>query len=539
MLFVPIIAQAQYDVSLTEIADGYLRPAEIVNAGDERLFIAEQPGKIHILYTDGIQESQPFLDISDRVDAQGTEKGLLGLAFPPDYCASGVFYVNYTHTDGQQLKTRISRFMVDPENENHALASSEQILLTFNQPFSNHNGGHLEFGPDGYLYIATGDGGDGGDPNNNAQNLQSFLGKILRINVSGPTPETPYTIPPDNPFVENPDALDEIWAYGLRNPWKFAFDSETGELYIGDVGQSNREEIDYVPADSPGGFNFGWRCYEGTEPYDLSECDGITNFTPPIFDYAYGNSPDGYRCSNTGGRVYRGPSFTALTGKFIDVDYCSGEYWLLWQENGEWQHFHGTNLGTNIVAFGSDIWGEMYAVGGSNGKIYRVEEASGVLQPPIILLENDTIKSTLAGTAYVWFLNGSEIPGASSQAIPISESGDYSVQITTESGCVVTTPIVNIEVSNIQDHALVTKFEVFPNPSNGIINLKIQIDKIQANQVHLIIYDLSGKRVFTADSLINYGIRKIDLSMLPDGMYFLYCRLEAGEVLAVRKVVID
>lgn len=218
LAFLPIVARGQYDVSLNEIAEGYNRPCEIVNAGDERLFILEQTGFIRILYTDGTKESEPFMDISGRVDASGGEMGLLGLAFSPDYCTSGVFYVNYTTTENGQRKTHISRFLVDPDNENHGLENSENVLLSYDQPFSNHNGGHIEFGPDGYLYIGAGDGGSGGDPFNNAQNLQKYLGKLLRIDVTGPTPELPYTIPSDNPFNDVDGALGEIWAFGLRNP---------------------------------------------------------------------------------------------------------------------------------------------------------------------------------------------------------------------------------------------------------------------------------------------------------------------------------
>lgn len=539
LAFIPLLANAQFDVSITEIADGYVRPADIVNAGDERLFVIEQEGMIKILYTDGAQESVPFLDISDRVDAQGNEKGLLGLAFPPDYCTSGVFYVNYTHTSEGQLVTRISRFQVNPEDENDGLENSEQVLLSFDQPYSNHNGGQLEFGPEGYLFVGTGDGGDGGDPDNNAQNLQNLLGKLLRIDVSGATPGTPYTIPPDNPFVDVDSTRAEIWAFGLRNPWKYAFDPQTDELYIGDVGQSNREEVNYVPANSGGGQNFGWRCYEGTAVYDLSECEGITDFTAPIFDYAYGSSDDGFRCSNTGGRVYRGPSFPALVGKFIDVDYCSGEYWLHWQEDGEWQNFHGTGIGPNVVAFGTDVWGEMYAVSGSSGKIFRVEEASGSLQPPIILSGENIIESTLEGDSYIWYYNGSEIDSANGQSIAVGENGNYTVQITSSTGCTITSPPVPIVISSIEDHESVRLFKIFPNPSQGQFSLKIQLDSSNETNLEIGVFDLHGKEVFTVDSVAVGGISKIDTGNLQAGLYFVHCRTEAGKTLAIRKIIIN
>lgn len=539
LAFLPLVAQGQYDVSLTEIATGYNRPCEIVNAGDERLFVLEQTGLIRILYIDGTQESEPFMDISDRVDASGSEMGLLGIAFPPDYCTSGVFYVNYTTTIGGQLKTHISRFSVDPDNENHGMENSENVLLSFDQPFGNHNGGHIEFGPDGYLYIGTGDGGNGGDPFNNAQNLQKYLGKLLRIDVSGPTPELPYNIPADNPFVGQDGALGEIWAFGLRNPWKYAFDSENGDLFIADVGQSIHEEVDYVAAGTAGGMNFGWRCYEGTAPYDLSECDGLNDFTVPIFDFTHSNPSGPGRCSVTGGRVYRGSSFQLLDGKYIFTDYCSGEYWLSWQENGEWQNFHGAHLGDQVVSFGSDIWGELYAVEGSSGKIYRVEEASGTYLGPIIMVDDNTIKSALEGSSYTWFLNGVEISDANDQNLPISESGEYSVEITTLSGCTVTSPEVDIISSGLEDHEFVNSFNVYPNPAQSHLSIDLQLDNTSVKNVEISVFDVSGKRILSINPEANTAVKTIDVSMLSKGMYFVYCYLSSGEMLAVRKVVIN
>ncbi len=539
LAFLPLVAQGQYEVSLTQIASGYNRPCEIVNAGDERLFVIEQLGLIRILYTDGTQESDPFMDISDRVDGSGSEMGLLGIAFPPDYCISGVFYVDYTTTVGGQLKTHISRFQVDPDNENNALEDSENVLLSFDQPFGNHNGGHIEFGPDGYLYIGTGDGGSAGDPFNNAQNLQKYLGKLLRIDVSGPTLELPYNIPADNPFVDQEGALPEIWAFGLRNPWKFAFDSENEDLFIADVGQSLHEEVDYVAAGNSGGMNFGWRCYEGTANYDLSECDESNDFTSPIFDFTHANPSGPGRCSVTGGRVYRGSSFELLDGKYIFTDYCSGEYWLSWEEDGEWQNFHGAHLGNQVVSFGTDIWSEMYAVEGSSGIIYRVEEASGTYLGPIIMVEENTIQSTLEGNSYTWFLNGIEIADANQQILPISESGEYSVEITTESGCTITTPQVNIISSALEDHKWVQSFNIYPNPAQKELSVDFQLANTSVKNVELSIFDVSGNRVLLMDSLANKAVKTIDISKLSKGMYFVYCYLKSGEMLAVRKVVVN
>ncbi|HKL02118.1 MAG TPA: PQQ-dependent sugar dehydrogenase, partial [Cryomorphaceae bacterium] len=324
MFFLPLIATAQVELELGLMAEGFNRPCDIVNAGDERLFVVEQVGTIQILNQNGEVEDEPFLDISSIVDSQGGEKGLLGLAFSPDYCTSGEFYVNYTATENSQLKTIIARYQVSPENENLAIQDSEERILEYDQDFSNHNGGQVEFGPDGYLYIAAGDGGSAGDPNNRAQDIMSYLGKLLRIDVS----TDPYSIPEDNPFAFDDFGLDEIWAYGLRNPWKFAFDDETGDLFIADVGQNSREEINFQAQSEPGGLNFGWRCYEGNATYNTSGCLPEENFEFPIYDYLYGNQGNGFRCSITGGRVYNGPSFTQIQGKYIATDFCSGEYWV-------------------------------------------------------------------------------------------------------------------------------------------------------------------------------------------------------------------
>ena len=366
LIFLPAVVFSQLDIDLELFASGYSQPTEIVNAGDDRLFVVEKSGRIKILYTDGTQETTPFLNITSRVTSGG-ERGLLGLAFPPDYSTNGEFYVNYTYEieyeQEDSLFTRISRFTVDPDDANLADSDSEEILLEYYQPFSNHNGGQLEFGPDGYLYIASGDGGSGGDPDNYGQNKMTFLGKLLRIDVSS----TSYNIPSDNPFVGDSSGFDEIWAYGLRNPWKFAFDGETGDLYIGDVGQSAWEEVDFQPAGAPGGANYGWRCYEGTQNYQSPQCPDSIVVTDPIFEYSH---DDG--CSITGGRVYRGSAYPNFVGKYILADFCSGNYWLLWQENGEWQSIAGGTLDSQIAAFGEDLDGEMYAIRTYAGEVHKV-----------------------------------------------------------------------------------------------------------------------------------------------------------------------
>ncbi|MFQ5527607.1 MAG: PQQ-dependent sugar dehydrogenase, partial [Thermoanaerobaculia bacterium] len=269
---------AQPGIELVEVAAGFDRPLGLVPPGDGsgRLFVVEQGGRIKILDR-GTELAEPFLDLSGSVSCCD-ERGLLGLAFHPDYASDGLFFVNYTDLAGD---TVVSRFSVSSADANRADTGSETGILSFDQPFGNHNGGHLAFGPDGYLYVSSGDGGSGGDPQNNGQSLDTLLGKILRVDVDG----SPVAIPPDNPFVNDPNARPEIWAYGLRNPWRFSFDRDTGDLFIGDVGQNAREEIDLQPGSSPGGENYGWRRMEGSRCFNPSSgCDN-GELVLPIAEY--------------------------------------------------------------------------------------------------------------------------------------------------------------------------------------------------------------------------------------------------------------
>ena len=348
-------------IDLEVFATGLSSPVEITNAGDERLFVAEQGGLIRIVNTDGSVNPNPFLNISSMI-SNGGERGLLGLAFHPDYDSNGFFYVNYTDTSGN---TVISRFTVSATDENAADAGSEVVMLEIEQPFSNHNGGCMHFGPDGYLYISTGDGGSGGVPQNNAQNIDSLLGKMLRINVED---DGTYSIPTDNPFVGE-DGLDEIWAYGLRNAWKFSFDSSTGDLWIADVGQGAIEEINMAES-TAAGLNYGWRCYEGSEIYDFSQCNGGTVFTLPVAEYTH-NDTGG--CSVTGGYVYNGTTYPGLQGMYIFADYCNNQIGML---DGEGNiTYSQTFSGNNLTAFGENIDNELFVGGKTSGTIYRVVDS--------------------------------------------------------------------------------------------------------------------------------------------------------------------
>ncbi len=337
-----------------QIASGLDTPIGIANAGDEiRLFIVEQPGRIRIL-ANGSLVPLPFLDISNQVSRQN-EQGLLGLAFHPRYSLNGFFYVNYTDTQGD---TVIARYQVRQDDPNQADPGSEQRLLRVKQPYGNHNGGGIAFSPDGYLYLGLGDGGSGGDPLGNGQFTGTLLGKILRMDVDQ---GQPYSIPVDNPFV-NGSGEAEIWAYGLRNPWRFSFDSQTGDLYIGDVGQNSFEEIDFQPADHPGGINYGWNIMEGFSCFGQGNCDS-TGLTLPVFDYPTHVNDT---CSVVGGVVYRGPSLPEWQGIYLFGDYCSGDVGGLIPEQlpatsqSAWQQAWLFKINGRITSFGQDRLGEVY-----------------------------------------------------------------------------------------------------------------------------------------------------------------------------------
>lgn len=356
------LAWAQ-EIQLSFFADGFSAPCEITHAGDSRMFVVEQGGTIKILNVDGLVNETPFLDISSLTNGNG-EQGLLGLAFHPDYANNGYLYVNYTNLSGD---TVIARYTRSTENAAYADPASALILLTIDQPYSNHNGGCLRFGPDGFLYIGMGDGGSGGDPQGNGQNTNTLLGKLLRIDVNnGDT----YSIPEGNPFV-GIDGADEIWAYGLRNPWKFSFDRLSGDLWIADVGQNNIEEINMVgPAQA--GINYGWRCFEGTETYNSNNCSLVVMYTSPVAEYNH----DSGGCSITGGYVYTGNAYPALSGKYVFTDYCSGKIGLTTGSNEiTWtEAFNG-----NFSTLGEDKDGELYIADIISGTVYKITDATATL----------------------------------------------------------------------------------------------------------------------------------------------------------------
>ncbi len=388
----PIFAASWPELNFVPVANGLERPLHITHAGDGkgRLFIVEQPGRIKI-FNNGTLQPSPFLDISDRVSCCG-ERGLLSMAFPPNFAAKGYFYVNYTNAAGN---TVVSRFSTTAAGDT-ADPASESIILTVDQPFPNHNGGQIAFGPDGMLYIGMGDGGSGGDPLGSGQDLSSLLGKLLRIDVESGV--QPYAIPANNPFVSITSVRAEIWASGLRNPWRFSFDRESGDLYIADVGQNQYEEINFQAASSPGGENYGWNILEGNHCYQQPSCSnqGLVN---PVLEYDHANGDH----SITGGVVYRGSIFPRMHGVYLFADFVSGRIGGMRRSDTNFESTLLTDSDFSISSFGEDENAEAY-VADINGTVYRIEDNvryseltfSGLLanyQP------GDTIQATVTETS--------------------------------------------------------------------------------------------------------------------------------------------
>jgi glucose/arabinose dehydrogenase len=358
LLFTVTFYTNAQEVNLELFKDGFTSPVDIQNAGDDRLFIVEQAGIIKILNPDATINPEPFLNITSLISSGG-ERGLLGLAFHPDYSDNGYFFVNYTNTTGD---TQVARYTVDANDSNIADPNTAVLIIDADQPYSNHNGGCIQFGADGFLYIGLGDGGSGGDPENRSQNLQTLLGKILRIDINNTNGANNYDIPSDNPFVGDSNALDEIWAYGVRNPWRFSFDSESDELWIADVGQGDIEEINRVAPDAAG-LNYGWRCYEGSQTYNTTGCPDPSELTFPVAEYTHSV---GY--SITGGYVYHGNVYSDIQDLYFFADLNG----LIGTVNNDNNLINYGNYGGTWVSFGEDVNGELY-IADISGSIHQVK----------------------------------------------------------------------------------------------------------------------------------------------------------------------
>jgi glucose/arabinose dehydrogenase len=452
---------AQPTLTFTAFSSGYSRVIDIRHCNDSRLFMVQQAGKIFICDSLGVKNPTPFLDLTGictNPASTGDERGLLGMAFHPDYKNNGYFYVNYTAISGGA--TTIARYSVNATDSNLAVLSSGTVLLTITQPFSNHNGGCLAFGTDGYLYIGTGDGGSANDPGNRGQDRTQLLGKMLRIDVDNPQAPLAYGIPSDNPYVSSTNNRKEIWSYGLRNPWKWSFDRIYGDLWIGDVGQNAWEEIDFEALGTPGGRNYGWRCYEGnvtTSGVSQTGCPAFNTTTAPVAVFSHSTG-----CSVTGGYMYRGAKHASLYGYYIYTDYCDSRIRLTKNNNnGTFTTYDlGTVAGTGqYVAFGEDYRGEIYMANSFNGTVRKIG-ATGCLPTAAIISLEDSINlcygdayPTLSAiyhpeNTYQWLKDGVAISGATNANLATTQDGVYTVQVTNPGACSNVSTAVNV-ISNL------------------------------------------------------------------------------------------
>jgi glucose/arabinose dehydrogenase len=544
-----ISAQYNFEVAFPNLT--FNSALDLQNSGDgtNRIFVIEQDGIIKVFPNEqNATSTKIFLDITDRVSSGG-ETGLLGLAFHPNYEINGYFYVNYTAAS--PLRTVISRFQVSSTNSDSAVKTSELILLEYNQPYSNHNGGCVAFGPDGYLYMASGDGGSGGDPQNNGQSITTFLGKILRIDVDNPQPPLNYGIPTTNPFIDstNVNIKKEIYAWGLRNPWRFSFDFTTGWLWAADVGQGNWEEVDIIE----NGGNYGWRCYEGNHTYNTSGCNGV--YKSPIWEYSHSLG-----FSITGGYVYRGQNVPELTGKYIVGDYVSARVWAI--------DYDGVNPATStqittapgsIPSFGQDENKELYLIS-FNGKIYRFVPTVvpvELISFSAVIVENGiklnwftatetnnagfAIERSLDGTNYseIFFVGGNgtttnrnvytyldktAIAGINYYRLKqIDFDGSYEYS---------QVAIVNL---GMPDKFILD--QNYPNPFNPTTRISFYVP--QNSFVTLKIYDLLGTEISTLvneDRVAGYHKIEFDATQLSSGIYFY--KLSAGNFSDMKKMTI-
>lgn len=465
------------------ITSGLSNPVGIEFLGD-RMYIVEQGGKIKMA-DNGVLLPNIYLNLSTQI-SMGGEQGLLGLAFDPDFETNFTLYVNYTNLDGN---TVIASFQTDEDNLFVDL-NTQHILLTIDQPFSNHNGGKITFGPDGYLYIGMGDGGSGGDPGDRAQNHQLLLGKMLRIDVSAEG----YTIPPTNPFADDDFTLDEIWAIGLRNPWRFSFDQITGDLWIGDVGQIEYEEIDFQSFESPGGENYGWRCYEGFHTFNTTDCDDISNYEFPVSEYPHSNG----NCSVTGGYVYRGTDSELLNGIYLYTDYCSGNLRGIGSlELDPLPTYNFGSFGFGFTSFGQDLNGNVFVA--QNGTIYKIEDPCHS-QIPELVFNNDTL-TVEQGINYYWFFEGEEIENSNNNMLIANQNGNYYCVVENEFGCNIQSNTVTVIGVGLVENKK-PEFRIYPNPFKSSIYIDGDTKLIESIEL----LDATGKAIWNQTRFISNPI---------------------------------
>lgn len=521
----------------TIISSGLTNPVDIVNAGDgtNRLFVVERGGSVKIVRADTIQTGN-FLDIPDSVSAGG-ERGLLSIAFHPLYSVNRYFFVYYTNTSGD---IRITRFQTDAGNPEVADEATGVVIMTIPHPtFANHNGGKLNFGPGGHLYFATGDGGSGGDPPNNAQNGLSLLGKMIRINVNNFTTPPYYTIPLDNPYVGSPTIREEIFALGLRNPWRWSFDRLNNDVWIADVGQNAWEEVDILPYAGSAGINYGWRCYEGTVPHNTTGCSPPAAYVSPIFVYPHNFATGGF--SITGGYVYRGAEFPAMYGYYICADYVSGNVWSIKQNGlGAWIATIQAGLPGSITGFGETQNGDLYTVS-LTGRLFKVMTSTIV---PVTLLEftakaksgynelrwRTTNEQNINTYEIEYSFDGTNFENAGSvHALNSTVENNYNfehtiaaygklfykLKITDRDGRVTYSAIL------VLDKKATGALRIYPMPITGNQCTIISGQPIE----EIIVYTMEGSKLFTKKMNNVSGTVNIPLPHLQNGMYIMQFKI--------------
>jgi glucose/arabinose dehydrogenase len=530
--FLPLVtlttpAQSPVRIQLQQFATGLTRITDIVHTDDDRLFAVLQAGTIRIVQADGSVLPTPFLNITSRVQSASNEQGLLGMTFDPDYATNGYFYVYYINGSGSGT-SRVSRFSVTAD-PNVADPNSEVILLTRQQPYSNHNGGDLEFGPDGYLYISLGDGGNAGDPQGFAQNMTTTLGKMLRIDVHG---GSPYAIPSDNPYAGSTTVLPEIWATGLRNPWRFGFDALTGDLWIGDVGQNAREEVNFWPAGNNSGPNFGWRCREGNQAYNTSGCQPASSYVEPIQVHTTATNQ---WCSVIGGRVYRGTQFYRLQGRYLYTDYCLGRFFSLQpNEFGGWvsEQVLPTGIaGISCIAENRDE--ELFAGNSTSGILYRIVDLCP--QPQPVIVQDANVLTAPEALGYTWLLDGVTIPNEVGQTLAAGVSGNYSVIADFGPNCQLLSEQVNVISTGILNDGEEGSLRVHPVPASD----QLFISGLASGNSRLMLLDLTGRTM--VDQQVNHsdGQTVVDVRELPSGNYILRILTTDGVETARRTVAVQ
>lgn len=500
-------------LALRNWATGLSEPVALANCGDDRMFVVQRAGSIKIISDSMTVVQRPFLNITSQVNSGQNEQGLLGLAFEPNYLESGYFYVYYITGTGAGT-SRVSRFQVsnDPDS---ADAASETIIYEWPQPYWNHNGGDIHFGPDGYLYVGFGDGGSGNDPEQNGQDYTEPLGGMIRIDVSDHG--TTYTIPESNPFFGTAsDTLPEVWATGLRNPWRWSFDRSTGDLWIGDVGQNAWEEVDFWPAGDNSCPNFGWRCREGfvaTPGVSQSNCGGAADYVAPVaaFDHVAANQGGQAWCSVIGGYVYRGNWFPHHTGHYIFTDYCAGDFLTFGEGNDVDTMLMSTTAGYS--GFGQDAEGQLYVANQINGQVRKLYDPCPMADPEITAA-GDLLTAT-EGNTYQWYLNGEAIPSAMQQTYLASVSGEYQVAVNFGSPCTLLSDTLVFIVSQVVERA-VPEVKVYPQPARDVVTFE-RSDATEDGTLQ--VFDLAGKHMRSERLAAGQKRAQLATSQLAGGTY--------------------